>query len=446
MADRLDRPTMDVIRRAWTSLLQGLKNDPVTGESHFTDNESDTGFLKDVDALNALIEPFVLAYSSFVDPPLKLDDLTTHVHTVLSQIKADPQKTGANGHPYCGFSANPYPYVQVEVDFVDSASSVLRLNCNVADLFSSLKKPIPKQIEKDLVSTSCAAVDFLISSCIEDRLGARWPAFVKKVDPPGMFANLFFTNSASLALARALDNPHSKAWIGQERRDRIEPILSRVATWTAQQYNSATTSFWMDEGKTSLQTTGILYALEILYALADPMPDDLRSNCAAALASIVGRMTDLSAASTLQRDFFHSLPLPSGPGVTFYDDRRYVGAFLGLFTQAKKGDPNVVNDSFIKASEILFQGITDEWIDEPSSLWDDGRPLICFSQDSLVGLVKYSLEGRVEMVNLPEFELRTAIKDALKTENVIDAIFETLVEKAKLRRNQEMSGRLSKKS
>lgn len=446
MVERLDRPTMEIVRRAWTSLMQGYKPDPISGELHFTDNENDFGFLKDIDAVNALIEPFTLAPNSFVDLPIKIDDLVSVATTLLSKIGVDRERDKDVAHSYLGFSANPYPYVQVDVDFVDSAAALLRLNLNIANAFHQTKKALPKHLEKLMIGTSCTAADFLLAACIEDKLGARWPGFIKRVDPPGMYANLFFTNSATLALSRTIENPNVKTWLGQERRDKIEALIPSIALWTSQQYNPATASFWMDEAKTSLQTMGTLYALELLYTLVDPLPEELKKNCRDALGTVMRKMTDLAAASGLQRDFFHSLPIPSGPGVTFYDDRRYIGAFLGLFAQAKKADPDVIDDTFIRASDVLFQGVTDDWIDEPSNLWDDGRPLICFSQDALIGLVKFSLEGKIDVVNLPEFELRSAIRDSLKSDIVIDAIFDTLIEKARTRRNQELAKKFENRS
>jgi hypothetical protein len=150
-------------------------------------------------------------------------------------------------------------------------------------------------------------------------------------------------------------------------------------------------------------------------------------------------MTELANASSLQRDFFHSLPLPSGPGITFYDDRKYIGAFLSLLTLAKAKDPNIVGDAFIQAGSVLFAGVSEEWIDEPTRLWDDGRPLICFSQDALLGLVNYFLEGKVDTVNLGEYDLRFAIRDTLKSDEVVDAVFNVLLEKARGRKERELS-------
>jgi hypothetical protein len=446
MAERqLDKQTKNVVQTAWNSLLQRYQKDSVTNEYHWTDNEGDVGFLKDVDALNALVEPFLLSPSSFVDPPLKLEELAARFENLLQQTHTETNTEEGEGeilHSYLGFSAAPYPYIQLEIDFVDSAAAVLRLVCNVAKLFNVQKQTLPKPLEKRMTSVAISAVDFLLNSRIEDRAGVRWSAFSKQVSTAGKYANLFFTNYAALALHNTLETPSVKNWIGQ-RREQIESALRKVITWVAAQYDPATNGFWMDESRTQIQTMGVLYALEVLYTITESLPEELRENSARALTAVVEKMTETAEASALQRDFFHSLPLPSGPGLTFYDDRRYIGAFLSLFTLAKERDPNIVGDAFIQAGNVLFLGVSDEWIDEPTRLWDDGRPLICFSQDALIGLVNYAVEGKVDTINLGEFDLRFAIRDTLKSDEVVDAIFTILLEKARNRKDKELSSKLN---
>ena len=43
---RLDKQTMDVVKKGWNSLLQRYQKDNRSGEYHWTDNEGDVGFLK----------------------------------------------------------------------------------------------------------------------------------------------------------------------------------------------------------------------------------------------------------------------------------------------------------------------------------------------------------------------------------------------------------------
>lgn len=389
-----DIAALEITLKGWNGLLQRYQKDNLGDEYHWTDNEGDVGFLKDVDAMNALVEPFLLSPDSFVNPPLELEDVATRLETLLQKIHVLSEKVDENNlrkDSYVGFSAAPYPYFQVEVDFVDSAASVLRLLCNVDELFDRQQQLIPKSLENLMRRVTSLAVNFLLAARIEDDSGTRWSGFSTKVERAEQFANLFFTNCAALALHKALHSPRVKGWIAKEQK-HIESTLSKVTTWIALQYDSATNGFWMDEARTQTQTMGVLYALEVLYTIEDALPETLRENCAKALMAVVEKMTELAKASALQTDFFHTLPLPGGEqGAIFYDDRRYIGAFLSLFTLAKSRDRRISSDALVHARDVLFQGVSHEWIDEPSNLWDDGRPLICFSQDALLGLVNYTL-------------------------------------------------------
>jgi hypothetical protein len=61
----------------------------------------------------------------------------------------------------------------------------------------------------------------------------------------------------------------------------------------------------------------------------------------------------------------------------------------------------------------------------------------------LLGLVNYFLEGKVDTVNLGEYDLRFAIRDTLKSDEVVDAVFNVLLEKARGRKERELSRTLN---
>jgi hypothetical protein len=81
-----------------------------------------------------------------------------------------------------------------------------------------------------------------------------------------------------------------------------------------------------------------------------------------------------------------------------------------------------VDEAFLHAGKNLFQLVSDDWIDDPSGMWDDGRPLICFTQDAIIGLVQYLLHGQTDVISLREHEMRSAIQEALRSEDVLNAI------------------------
>jgi hypothetical protein len=430
---RVDPKVMQIVRKAWAAVLERRQQDSQTGFHRFTDSETDVGFLKDIDALNTLLEPFLLAPTSFVDPPLKTEELEEHIAAIVKEF-ASQQK--ADSEPYLGFSAAPYPYLQWATDYVDSAASFLRLACNACAV---LKAPgierKDSNLERMLKEPCSSAIDFLLAARIEDKNGVRWQAIARPTEPPGRFANLFFTNLAALALSKALETPQVSRWMGQERREQIESALRGVTKWVLGQYNPATKTFHMDAAKTSAPAVGVACALEILYTLGDPTAEPQKTYCAEALRQIVVNLKDLNQASALQLDVYHSIPAPTGTTTIFYDDRRYIGAFLSVFAFAKSKDPDVVDDDFLHAGEVLFQGVSEEWIDEPSGMWDDGRPLICFTQDALVGLIRYSLHGQVEVISMREDEMRAAIQEALRSDDVLTAIVNCIRAKSQASRS-----------
>lgn len=64
-------------------------------------------------------------------------------------------------------------------------------------------------------------------------------------------------------------------------------------------------------------------------------------------------------------------------------------------------------------------------------MWDDGRPLICYTQDALNGLVRFALKGTVGTITLRENEIRTAIKETLSSGEVVDTFLRAFLERAK---------------
>src|SRR5258708_6329086 len=455
---RMGEATKETVIKAWKSLINGYRQDTASGEFHWIDNEADTGFLKDVDALNAIIEPFLLAPISFVDPALKPEEIDARVLAVLNHFKsfsgnpADAQKSRpegkaptGSGHVYRGFTSAPYPYVQVETDWVDSAATVLRLICNVVKLSEVLQRPLSGRINEKLMATVAgSAADFLLEARVEDDKGVRWQGvkgIQKETDVPGRYANLFFTNAACLALDAAVKNSMVARWLGQDRQQQIEDLLPQVVNWVANQYDPATKAFWMDTDRAANQPIGVVYALEMIYTLAEPLSKTLRSYCSDALSMILRRISDLSKASALQTDFYHTVPLPSG--TTYYDDRRYIGSFLSLPSLAKAKDPDLVSDDFVRAGEILFRGVSDSWIDEGTDLCDGGPPLICYSQDALIGLVRHAVEGAVGEISLRENDLRTAIREALQSDEVVNTVYDAFMERAVTLKEREVIDRLS---
>jgi hypothetical protein len=441
MANKLDSATVEIVSSAWTSLInRAIKHDD-DRPWDWTDHEQDVGYLKNVDALLALVEPYLLSPVSFTQPGLPIKDIYAQAKRLFQHIgepHATPTTKGpkrqSEGEPsWYGFSSSPYPYIELQaVDYVDAAAGVLNLACAISDL-AILEGKAPTELQDVLDSTARRCVEFLLSARVDDRQGVRWQGIRKETDPPGKYASLFFTKLAALALHRATENKRIAEVLGEKQVDSIQMLLPDVCKWVMMQYDPNRSTFFMDAGKTSSFPIGVLYALEILYTLKNPIPEVWRPSCASALGEVTKKMSSVKEASALQMDVFHTLPLPGVNGTASYDDRGYIGAFLSLFALAKEADNEVVTDDFVCAGEMLLTGVGDEWIDDPTHLWDDGRPLICYTRDAMLGFVHHALEGFVPKLTLREDEIRLAIREALASSEVVEAVMNTVLLKAQTR-------------
>jgi hypothetical protein len=440
MPNKLDSAAAEIISNAWSSLIDRAIKHEDDRPWDWTDHEQDIGYLKNVDALLALVEPYLLSPASFTQPGLPVKDIYTQAQRLFGRI-GEPRATSSKNSKrqpdsdpgWYGFSSSPYPYIELQaVDYVDAAAGVLNLVCAISDL-AELEGKAPADLQEVLNSTALRCVEFLLSARVDDRNGVRWQGIRKETDPPGRYATLFFTKLAALALHRAIENARLGEVLGKKHVETVQMLLPDVCKWVMTQYDPNRSTFFMDAGKTSSFPIAVLYALEILYTLKKPIPEVWRPSCASALNEVTKKMSSVKEASALQMDVFHILPLPTMSGTASYDDRGYIGAFLSLFALAKEADNDVVTDDFVCAGEMLLAGVGDEWIDDPSHLWDDGRPLICYTRDAMLGVVNHALEGFVPKLTLREDEIRLAIREALASSEVVEAVMNTVLLKAQTR-------------
>jgi hypothetical protein len=397
---RLNEKTMLMVRRAWKYLLS--ENSFIKEKDdhyHWVDFETGFGILKDVDALNALVEPFLLAPEDFADPPLKAELFCKRVADILEarQIAEEKPAKAETGHlKYRGFSSDPYAYFSPLVDFVDSAASFLNLVFNTIKFSVAVKEKMPQRLEKLIQKTILSAIEFLDESCIVDKKGARWSGVLETSERnwPGKYANLYFTYSAATALRKTLDTPRIQKELSKPLSKRAEEKLKLVPTWIDNQYDDVINAFWIDEARSTNRPISILYALESVYRLQGRPTGFLHDKCKRALSAILDRMSPPSEPLALQTNLHYLLPNPKGNGYFFYDDRKHIASFLSLLSMIKTKDPSMVDQNFLNAGEHLFDLVIHAWVDKSTGLWDNERPLICFTYDALRGLVDYSTNAR----------------------------------------------------
>src|SRR5690349_22842512 len=139
VAPRLNARAVDLVRRAWDSLETRYRKSP--SGSHWTDNEADTGPLKDADGLLCIIEPFLLAPESFVEPAIPPEEIWQRCREILEEVQSLAERSPGSG--YRGFTAAPYPYTNEIVDYVDAAATYLRLICSTSEIGDVLHAQTP---------------------------------------------------------------------------------------------------------------------------------------------------------------------------------------------------------------------------------------------------------------------------------------------------------------
>lgn len=424
MNDRIDKKTQQLIKKAWAGMGSFYKED----EMHWEDNEKEVGFLKDIDALNAFLEPYLLSPSSFVDPPIEIELIIKHLEMIITQLEG--VESNKDGGDYRGFTSRPYSYVLIEADFTDSTSSFLILASNVVDFLQKAgkrKEKLSLDLETRLKGVVLKAVDSLLESRVEDQAGVRWRSIKIETDSPELHTNVFFTNYAVLSLYRVINNKIIERWL-DERKSEIEKVLEKVPKWVESLYDHNTKRYWADTKQSQVHVATTAYALEINYTLYKYLSDGQISQSRDAMNTLAE--TIIREPNNLQADIYYTIPLPRTAGIGFYDDRFYVGRLLSLLSLVRKEKEEVFTSVYEAAGETLFGLVQEEWVDESTNMWDDGRPLICFTKDAMLGIGNYSASRPTGIVNLRESELIEAVRNALKSSDDINSIVESILEKS----------------
>ena len=414
----------------------------------FKDFENEFGLLKDVDALNVLIEPFLKARTDFVDPPLELPEYQQLLVQILNERKclkreydADEKvKTGIDR--YLGFSASPYPFQDSDYDYVDSAAGILRLMCNALELAEyelTLKKDrnFLNEIREQIMDTAIESVDFLIASAIEDGKGARWTNLnVNNIGGENAAAykesaNLFFTRYASLALLKAINTEKLADRIGSDKREKIKKLLQQVLRWTDGQSDPQSPYFWMDDARRmNFPVFSSMYATEIIYSLSGAQVNlNTQKHCLDSLKYVFRDIKNINDMASKQSDFYYTVPDPFSKRMILYNDRGYVGGFLTPLTLIKNKTPEAFDTELERVGKIVLDGLMSDWIDDPTKMWDDGYPFVCDTMDAMIGIINYAKGGIIKNFVIKETMLGAIIQEALTSKEVLDQVVSQIVKR-----------------
>jgi hypothetical protein len=448
------------INEAWRGMKQSFyverpkgskpcKENNETVYKSFKDFENEFALLKDVDALTTLIEPFLLARSDFFDPPLELLEYKQLLTQILNERKClmreydSEEKAKIGTDKYLGFSASPYPFQDSDYDYVDSAAGILRLMCNALGLAEygqsvSKDRTYLSDLSEDIISTALESVDFLISSAIEDSKGARWTSMnVNNIEGEiatayRESANLFFTRYASLALLKAINTEKLADRIGAEKRDIIKRLLQQVLRWTDGQADVQSPYFWMDDARRmNSPVFSSMYATEIIYSLSgSQVNSNTQKHCLDSLKYIFKDVRNVNDMATKQSDIYYTVPDPFSKRMILYNDRGYVGGFLTTLTLIKKQTPEAFDAELERVGKVVLdEGLVDDWIDEPTKMWDDGYPFICDTFEAMLGIINYAKGGIIKSYSIRETMLGAIIQEALTSREVVDQIVSQIVKR-----------------
>jgi hypothetical protein len=453
---RIQLEDQKFFRFTWSKLLE-LYKPCDDGLKHWVDNEVEFGTFKDVEALLGFTEPFLYARTSFNRPGIEPDVLFSCLSNIYDYI--ENTKNAAN-HDYndqfMGFDSEPYPRAKkVWVDYIDGAANVLLLSLDVLEIsnFMSEKNDggdwdLPEELKRKMTKIVESAFNVLMDSVISDQLGARWAAVSQKVGSKykiGMetldrYSNLVSTFYAFRALQRLTENPTlaSKFRGIANRIKQIEPILSKVIFWVNSLYNKDLKSYSLTNSRDSFPMISSLYALEMIYTHHRNNREnnsEVLNNANIVLKTLLQSFQDLDEASSrFQVDVSYPYPrIEYGKvkSTESYDERRYIGAYLGIMALAKEVDPNVIEgkaEKYQKVTSELVSALRSDWIDQGYSIWDDGRPLVYFAVDAMLGLLRFYSSGKIFEITIREDILRIKLKEYLSSPGFIDGFINRLKE------------------
>lgn len=435
---RIDAPILRIVKDAVANIVEARQQDG-EGVLRWSDSEREHGFQKDCEGLLIVARAYLDSAGQLPDPALPVEEMMTEGVRLLGGFAVAP------GTSFRGFTSEPYAqaYFEPPIDYVDSAATVGELAIALTEL--SVRHPTqsaPTQRETFRAAVE-ASVRFLLDSRLDSpSVGTRWQA-IASTNARESDGDLFFTRYASMFLHRLVSEnmPEITGLISSERRRQVELALAGAAKWTMQLYDRDLQEFWVDGRKSTRSPLANMYALEVIYELIDPIPEEWRDRLRSVVERTCQRISSAVDAQALQEDlnYRYTIQQNDTQQTVYHDDRGYIGWFLFVLTLARTRDPEVATEAFERAAEVFSSALQTEWIDDSAGFWDDGRPLLCYARQALGALVAYSRVGTRPPLTLKDQELRTALRSALQNPDVVDTLVSAFAHAVERNRNQALT-------
>ncbi len=459
---KLETEDENFIRSTWHNLLK-LYEKREDKLRHWLDNEQEYGAFKDVEALLGFTEPFLFSRTSFYCPEIDPRYFFECLSNIYDYIDNTRKQNSDKNDQFMGFDSEPYPRIKrLYVDYIDGAANVLLLSLDTLEISEFLvnsRSPdknwiLPDELKNKMKKAVDSAFKVLMDSVIDDEAGARWTAISGKVGSKvkvnlkdlDAYSNLVSTYYSYRALKKLTEIPFyligNEFGVGANSITPIKNVLSRVIFWVNSLYDRNLESYWLSNSRDSSPLISSLYALEIIYSYNGENLDnyeEVLNNAKKVVIKLLQRFQNLDQASSkFQLDVAYPYPrIEDGKvkGTESYDERRYIGAYLGIFALAKEKDPTIIESEakmFVKATTELSAALRDEWIDKSLLIWDDGRPLVYYASDAMFGLLLYYSTGQIMKFSIREDILRIKIKEYLTSTKFVDEFVEKLMKSKEL--------------
>lgn len=353
------------------------------------------------------LEPFFLANHFF---PVKFSRLIVKEELLLEDLNRVIETIDKDG-----FSSSPYLYVREEAEFVDAAALALRLMLMISEFINkTLLKSDTKWTELLLKVSNVAnkAYEFILKNGLWDKQGMRWAGTELHALKKTSYCNVYFTQEAvrSLVYCVGKKEPFS---IGEDEKtieaikDACRWLLGRVVD----------NSIFGDEGKTKGEINNTFYGLNGLFDSYDYLEERQKMLVLDVFTKFVETVSrgdeDLSWLN------YMDVPLKGYPKPIIYDDRSGYGNILTVLCKGRDifREESVIDKRFFEILALWYRTLTNQR-DPSTSLWDQGRFLICLTARAIEGLLYFSKYGEPVKYQLSEQQILEALKKTLASPQI----------------------------
>ncbi|MDQ1352153.1 MAG: hypothetical protein QG657_2459 [Acidobacteriota bacterium] len=353
------------------------------------------------------LEPFFLANHFF---PVEFSRLIVREEVLLEDLNYVIETIDKDG-----FSPSPYLYVREDAEFIDSAALALRLMLMVGEYINkTMLKSDAKWVEllSKVSMVANKAYEFILKNGFSDKHGLRWAGtelhFIKKTS----YCNVYFTQEAvrSLVYCVRQREPFS---VGDS--EKTIDVIKESCRWLLGRVDENT--IFGDEGKTKGEINNTFYGLNGLFESYDYLEERQKTVVLDVFTRFVERVNQ--GDEELSWLNYIDVPLKGYLKPIIYDDRSGYGNILTVLCKGRDifREESVIDKRFFEILALWYRSLINQR-DPNTSLWDQGRFLICLTARAVEGLLYFSKYGEPVKYELNEQQILEALKKTLASSQI----------------------------